>query len=295
MQIGLVTEIFFFLSFPHQKLFISVLIFLSKYKMQSNLTQLQYQQLQIQQQQQRLAQMMQQKQQQQQQPPRFNHPLPPPPQQASPHDLMKQQQQHLIQMQQQQQLQLQQQQQQQMRGSPASTSFPPPPVNVSLMMPPHLSSQHMPLPASNQPFSRIPIQQPQQIPPNLPPPTQPQQLPPVPPTTKVIHVESETQKKILALYQSRDERYQSILNNQHKRHVELAHTKKKSLEMASLEKRARIQGGPIEAFGIGYRGYYGNHKTGTKNHVKYIPPKEPQGHHQPNKKRKRKTAHVFKL
>lgn len=223
--------------------------------MQSNLTQLQYQQLQIQQQQQRLASMMQQKQR------GFHQPLPPPPQQHQQqawmdNSLSKQQQ--LFQM---------QQQQQQMR----------------MMRPPSL-----PMHQQQQQAIPLPIQQvPSILPPQAPPHTQPivpviNSVPPPTATNATITViKTDLQKKNLEQYEHRDEVYQSVLNTQHKRHVELAQSKKRSIELASMERRTRMQqGGPLLVFGPGYQGF-GNGKTGTRTKIRF-----PHQHHDHNKKKK---------
>lgn len=226
--------------------------------MQSNLTQLQYQQLQIQQQQQRLASMMQQKQR------GFHPPLPPPPplppqqhqQQAwmDNNSMSKQQ-------------QLFQQQQQQMR------MMRPPPPSLPLHLQQHQQQSTIPLPIQQAP---LPPQAPhtQAIVPvinNVTPPTAT--------NATITVIKTDLQKKNLEQYEHRDEVYQSVLNTQHKRHVELAQSKKRSIEMASMERRTRMQpngGGPLLVFGPGYGGY-GNGKTGTRTKMRF--PQQPLQHH----------------
>ncbi|KAI8347593.1 hypothetical protein EDC96DRAFT_520952 [Choanephora cucurbitarum] len=72
--------------------------------------------------------------------------------------------------------------------------------------------------------------------------------------SKPIPVETPVQKRNLKQYQERDEAYQQVLNLQHKQHIELAQSKKKEIELASMERRARMQHGPTVIFGPGYRG-----------------------------------------
>jgi hypothetical protein len=195
--------------------------------MQSNLTQLQYQQLQIQQQQQRLASMMQQKQRgfQQQQ-------------QQQPWDEGFNKQQQLFQMQQ------QQQQQRMLNNSNINAK------DIHMMRPPAM------LPPAQ-----------------VPTPPQPAIVPvittPATNHSKATLVKTDLQKKNLLQYEYRDETYQDVLNLQHKKHIELAQTKKRSIEVASLERRNRMQpGGPIITFGPGYQGY-GNGKTGTRSRIRF--------------------------
>lgn len=208
------------------------------YNMQSNLNNLQFQQMQILQQQQRLANMMQQKQRgfpqqlQQQQPweesSQFNK-----------------QQQLLLQQQQQQQQQLQQQQ------ARAAQK------DMNMMRP-----QVIPQP------NLIPSKQPVQ--PSLQQPVVPSVSSPVIPTPpeNAISVKTEAQQKNLMQYQRRDDVYQETLNLQHKRHIELAQSKKKSIEIASMERRTRMQHGAAVAFGPGYRGY-GNGRTGMSSRIRF--------------------------
>ncbi|CAO3651305.1 unnamed protein product [Mucor hiemalis] len=176
--------------------------------MQSNLTQLQYQQLQIQQQQQRLASMMQQKQR------GFHQPTPQQQQPWMDNNVSKQQQ--LFQMQQQQQ-------------------------------PPSLPIQQQPPPP--------PLQQQQQQA-LLPPQPHTQPIVPVINSTpntnaQITVIKTDLQKKNLEQYEYRDEVYQNVLN------------------LASMERRTRMQpGGPLMVFGTGYQGY-GNGKTGTRNKIRF--------------------------
>ncbi|KAF1806491.1 hypothetical protein FB192DRAFT_1273032 [Mucor lusitanicus] len=95
-------------------------------------------------------------------------------------------------------------------------------------------------------------------------PVQQQQQQPV----NAISVKTEAQRKNLMQYQGRDDVYQDTLNLQHKRHIELAQSKKKSIEIASMERRTRMQHGAAVAFGPGYRGY-GNGRTGTTSRIRF--------------------------
>ncbi|RCH90418.1 SWI/SNF chromatin-remodeling complex subunit, partial [Rhizopus stolonifer] len=180
--------------------------------MQPNLTQLQYQQLQIQQQQQRLASMMQQKQ-----------------RTGQPWD--------------EKQLLLQKQRLGMMRPTPMVPNRP------------RLSQ------------------------PSVVPSTSPAKLP----EAKTILVETEGQKRNLKQYQERDDIYQDTLNLQHKRHIELAQSKKRAIELASMERRTRMQHGPAAAFGPGYRGY-ANGKTGTQSRIRF-----------PHEKKRKRESFRFSL
>lgn len=71
--------------------------------------------------------------------------------------------------------------------------------------------------------------------------------------SKPIPIETATQKRNLRQYQERDEAYQQVLNLQHKHHIELAQSKKKEIELASMERKARMQQSPAAVFGSGYR------------------------------------------
>lgn len=187
--------------------------------MQTNLTQLQYQQLQIQQQQQRLANMMQQKR-------GYPPPVPPQQQQQAWDDGFNKQQQ-LFQLQQQRML------------------------NKDAMRPPILPPSHV---------------QPPPVTPAIVPVIS---TPPATTTTKATPVKTELQKKNLQQYEARDDAYQDVLNLQHKRHIELAQNKKRAIELASLERRNRMQpNGPIITFGPGYQGY-GNGKTGMRTRIRF--------------------------
>ncbi|KAI8379299.1 uncharacterized protein BYT42DRAFT_514522 [Radiomyces spectabilis] len=92
--------------------------------------------------------------------------------------------------------------------------------------------------------------------------------PPMAPQLEATPVQTEVQKENLKTYQTRDRIYQETLNVQSKRHHQLAHEKKKDIEHASAERRARMQGGPIVAFGPGYGGYR-NGKTGLHSRLVY--------------------------
>ncbi|KAI9483620.1 MAG: hypothetical protein EXX96DRAFT_149805 [Benjaminiella poitrasii] len=212
--------------------------------MQSNVNNLQYhQQMQLlQQQQQRLARMMQQNQ--------MNYP-----QWDDSMNFNRQQQ--LLQ---QQQMQQQIQQQRLMNNQPKDIMRPPIMSQPSMIPPP---APHQRPAIQQQPPQPIPISQQQPI---IPPPTvQPKldnNLPSSLPETKSILANTDVQKKNLEQYLHRDELYQKTLNLQHKRHVETAQEKKQLIETASLERKARMQQGPMVVFGPGYRGY-GNSETGT--------------------------------
>ncbi|KAG2232718.1 hypothetical protein INT48_000075 [Thamnidium elegans] len=106
-----------------------------------------------------------------------------------------------------------------------------------------------------------------------PPPQQPSAIVPIISTpaasTKATLVKTELQKRNLHQYEERDDTYQDVLNLQHKRHIELAQNKKRAIELASLERRNRMQpNGPIITFGPGYQGY-GNGKTGTRTRIRF--------------------------
>ncbi|KAI9025326.1 hypothetical protein CLU79DRAFT_745061 [Phycomyces nitens] len=94
-----------------------------------------------------------------------------------------------------------------------------------------------------------------------------------PALTAVPHVETTpvhtpVQKRNLALYRERDHAYQETLNVQHKRHIDLAHEKKRDIELAGAERRAKNQHGPLIGFGPGYNGH-GNGTTGVQTRVVY--------------------------
>ncbi|KAL7312781.1 SWI/SNF chromatin-remodeling complex subunit [Mucor circinelloides] len=203
--------------------------------MQSNLNNLQFQQMQILQQQQRLANMMQQK------------------QRGFPQQLQQQQPwEESSQFNKQQQLLLQQQQQQLQQQQARAAQ-----KDMNMMRP-----QVIPQP------NLIPSKQPVQ--PSLQQPVVPSVSSPVIPTPpeNAISVKTEAQQKNLMQYQRRDDVYQETLNLQHKRHIELAQSKKKSIEIASMERRTRMQHGAAVAFGPGYRGY-GNGRTGMSSRIRF--------------------------
>ncbi|CAO3671370.1 unnamed protein product [Umbelopsis ramanniana] len=82
----------------------------------------------------------------------------------------------------------------------------------------------------------------------------------------VTNVTGELQEKNLQQYLHRDKVYQKSLEVQHRRHMQLAHSKKAQLEAASMEKKARHQG--LNVFGPGYKGY-GNSKFPVQNSILY--------------------------
>ncbi|KAI8979657.1 hypothetical protein BDF20DRAFT_940583 [Mycotypha africana] len=111
-------------------------------------------------------------------------------------------------------------------------------------------------------------QQQQPQPPPQQQPTQQQHMLPFATDTHAILATNTVQKKNIHQYIHRDNLYQGMLNLQHKRHVELSQEKKKEIEVASLERRARAQQGPTVVYGPGYRGY-GNGTTGNITKIRY--------------------------
>ncbi|ORX50485.1 SNF5-domain-containing protein [Hesseltinella vesiculosa] len=91
-------------------------------------------------------------------------------------------------------------------------------------------------------------------------------LPPIEP----IKAETPAQKESLQQYQQHDLAYQEILNQQHKRHLQLAQEKKREIEISTMERRTRMQGpmGVVATFGPGYQGL-GNSRTGMQSKVLY--------------------------
>ncbi|KAI9264917.1 hypothetical protein BDA99DRAFT_462505 [Phascolomyces articulosus] len=83
-----------------------------------------------------------------------------------------------------------------------------------------------------------------------------------------IRANSETHKKHLKQYAYRDEQYQDTLNYQHKRHMALAHEKKREIEAMQMERRSRMRAGPASVFGPGYSGC-GNAPTGLETRILY--------------------------
>ncbi|KAG0175330.1 SWI/SNF chromatin-remodeling complex subunit [Apophysomyces sp. BC1034] len=110
----------------------------------------------------------------------------------------------------------------------------------------------------------------------LPQPPQLSSRPAVVPATASVSLpqvestpaQTEVQKKNLELYQHHDRIYQETLNTQHKRHLQLAQEKKRDIELVGVERRTRMQGGPMAAFGPGYSGY-GNGTTGIQSRILY--------------------------
>ncbi|KAI9494244.1 hypothetical protein BDB00DRAFT_762178 [Zychaea mexicana] len=92
--------------------------------------------------------------------------------------------------------------------------------------------------------------------------------PPQAPQIDATRADSETRKKNLKQYQNRDEHYQETLNLQHKRHMSLAHEKKRDIESMQLERRSRMRAGPAAVFGPGYSGC-GNAPTGLETRIMY--------------------------
>lgn len=82
----------------------------------------------------------------------------------------------------------------------------------------------------------------------------------------VTNVTNDVQEKNLQQYLHRDKVYQKSLEVQHRRHMQLAHSKKSQLEAASMEKKARHQG--LNVFGPGYKGY-GNSKFPVQHSILY--------------------------
>lgn len=197
--------------------------------MQKNLSNLQYQQMQMLQQQQRLATTMQQK----------HRGYPPSTQQNW-----------------EQQQQLLQQQQRMMNSQPKEMPMMRlPHPNMMPSRPPHSQIT-------------LPSQQQQQLQQPIVPSINPSLNPVNAETTKILAVETDAQRHQLQQYQMRDEAYQDKLNLQHKRHIELAQNKKRAIEFASMERRTRMQHGPAVAFGPGYRGF-GNGTTGTQSRIRF--------------------------
>ncbi|KAI8885301.1 SNF5-domain-containing protein [Backusella circina FSU 941] len=90
---------------------------------------------------------------------------------------------------------------------------------------------------------------------------------PTTPTTSNVPsatIETQTHKKHLKSYETRDHQYQETLNTQHKRHIHMAQEKKRLIEFTSHERRIRLQNGPLLLFGQGYRRY-----TNGPNRVVY--------------------------
>lgn len=218
--------------------------------MQANLTNAQLQQMQIMQQQQRLATMMQQKQR--------NFP------QTWDNGMSLKQ----------EQLQMQdpsylQQQQKLLSSQKEINMMRPQAIPQPTMIPsrPSLLSQNLPIQSP-----MIPQQSPSSM---IPQQTVASSLNQPSPSsfntniaTNQVVVETDTQRQNLEQYKTRDDVYQETLNTQHKRHVELAQSKKKLIETASIERRSRLQQGPASVFGYGYKGY-GNGKTGTQSRIRY--------------------------
>lgn len=231
--------------------------------MQANLSNVQLQQMQILQQQQRLATMMQQKQK--------NHP------QSWDNGMGLKQEQHQLSQSQEQPFPTMQQQQYQQRLLNSQKEFN--------MLGPHSIPQPTMIPSRPSFPQTMPLQNPMTPQQSMLPPTNiiPQQ--PVGFPTNALHqpspssfnssmaankilVQTDTQRSTLEQYKKRDELYQETLNTQHKRHLELAQSKKKLIEQASLERRSRMQQGPATVFGYGYKGYR-NGKTGTQTRIQY--------------------------
>jgi hypothetical protein len=196
--------------------------------MQNNLSNLQFQQMQMLQQQQRLAAMMQQK----------SRGYPPPQQNWDEYNK-----QQLLQ---QQRIMQSQPKEMSMMRLPNAGVYPSRPSQPQITLP------------SQQQTSQQPIV------PSINPPINPVNAEP----TKIVPVETDAQRQQLQQYQLRDEAYQDTLNLQHKRHIELAQSKKRAIEFASLERRTRMQHGPAVAFGPGYRGF-GNGTTGTQSRIRF--------------------------
>ncbi|KAI9318523.1 hypothetical protein BX666DRAFT_1855571 [Dichotomocladium elegans] len=78
------------------------------------------------------------------------------------------------------------------------------------------------------------------------------------PATQPILADNKPHKKTLELYQRRDRVYQVSLNNQHRRHLELAHEKKREIEVMHKDRQLRMTQGPAAVFGPGYRGSLGS-------------------------------------
>ncbi|GAN03594.1 hypothetical protein MAM1_0043d03049 [Mucor ambiguus] len=108
--------------------------------------------------------------------------------------------------------------------------------------------------------------------------TTPSTVQPLIPPAHAITVKTKLDQKNLDLYEGRDQHYQRTLDMQHKRHMELAQSKKHEIDMANNERRLRSQSRGILTFGKGYDGY-GNGRTSASSHGKVLFPAE--------KKRKR--------
>ncbi len=104
----------------------------------------------------------------------------------------------------------------------------------------------------------------------------PQTTPPVSPVNATL-IESNLQKKNLDLYVNRDQAYQIRLDTQHKRHMDLAQTKKHAIDIVNDERRIRTQSRGLLTFGKGYS-RYGNGKTGPNNRVLYPGDKKRKRH-----------------
>ncbi|KAI8136906.1 hypothetical protein BJV82DRAFT_526184 [Fennellomyces sp. T-0311] len=89
-----------------------------------------------------------------------------------------------------------------------------------------------------------------------------------PPQIETIPADSEGHRRNLLQYQARDERYQETLNMQHKRHMAIAHEKKREIEAMHIERRSRARAGPAAVFGPGYSGC-GNAPTGLDTRIMY--------------------------
>ncbi|KAI9317065.1 hypothetical protein BX666DRAFT_2027132 [Dichotomocladium elegans] len=82
-----------------------------------------------------------------------------------------------------------------------------------------------------------------------------------------IRADTETRKRNLKLYLSRDQRYQETLNLQVKRHFALAQEKKREIEITQRERQLRMRAGPVPVFGPGY--IAGVNPTGVESRVVY--------------------------
>ncbi|CAO3655159.1 unnamed protein product [Mucor hiemalis] len=108
-------------------------------------------------------------------------------------------------------------------------------------------------------------------------PVQPMKVQPQVSPANAIPVKNPLQQKNLDLYVSRDQAYQVTLDTQHKRHMELAQSKKHAIDVANNERRIRQQNRGLLTFGKGYDGY-GNGKTGLNNRVVYPGDKKRKKH-----------------
>ncbi|KAL9542957.1 hypothetical protein MBANPS3_008351 [Mucor bainieri] len=95
-----------------------------------------------------------------------------------------------------------------------------------------------------------------------------------------IPVKTRLEQANLDLYQGRDQHYQRTLDMQHKRHMQLAQSKKHEIEVANNERRLRSQTRGIWTFGKGYDGY-GNGRTSASSHAQVLLPaaKKRKRHH----------------